>query len=328
MVVIPACRQCQQKWDLRAEYFRNSLIAMIDKGTHPVANKVLEGSVIKSLERNEKAIAALFRNTRQLPRTSPNGIITGYGLGFEIDWPRFAMIPEKLVRGLFFHKSGVPMADTHVVRVFPGNQFWDDEGFQNLLAAMESGSGCGDDVFTVRCTRDRNDPFCAAWLLVFYRQFGVFAWTSAKRSQAAPSINDHYSLLIVHSLHLTAGSDVPGSLSVATQVTALHRGPTGVVNVDCLEPVADDSAAADGQCDALLDFNASELVGEDFAAFDRSLALFLNMHSAAFLAIMDLAIADYQVAAFSDLYARERVGENVAPLDCPFTLLGDLHSGS
>jgi hypothetical protein len=177
VVVVPACRECQQKWDLQAEYFRNTLIAMIDKGTHPVANKVLEGPVIKSLERNEKAIAALFRNPRVVPRKSPGGIITSFGLGFEIDQPRFAMLPEKIVRGLFFHKSGIPLAVSHVVRVLPGNEFWTDEGFQNLLAAMEPGAGCGDDVFTVRCTRDRNDPFCSAWLLVFYQHLGIFAWT-------------------------------------------------------------------------------------------------------------------------------------------------------
>jgi hypothetical protein len=150
---------------------------MIDKGAHPVANQVLEGPVVRSLERNPKAVAAFFRNPRRLPRVSPNGLFTGYGLGFDVDWGRFATIPEKIVRGLFFYKSRVPLAATHAVKVFPGNEFWSDNGFQNLLASMSKGAGFGDDVFRVRCTKDANDPNCTAWLLGFYAQAAFFAWT-------------------------------------------------------------------------------------------------------------------------------------------------------
>lgn len=189
-VVVPACRECQQKWDLQAEYFRNSLIAMIDKGAHPVANRVLEGPMIKSLERNEKAIAALFRNPQVLPRKSPAGIITGYGLGFQIDWKRFFKVPEKIVRGLFFQKLRVSLPKTHAVRVFPGNQFWADEGFQNLMATMEPSAGCGDDVFQVRCTRDTNDSNCTAWLLTFYQQLAFFVWTEPVETRSIAEIGD------------------------------------------------------------------------------------------------------------------------------------------
>ena len=112
-----------------------------------------------------------------LPRASSGGLFTGYDLAFQLDWERFATVPEKIVRGLFYHKSRVPLSDQHAVRVFPGNGFWADQGFQNLLATMDASAGFGNDVFHVRCTRDVNDPHCTAWLLVFFQQLAFFAWT-------------------------------------------------------------------------------------------------------------------------------------------------------
>lgn len=150
---------------------------MIDKGSHEVANRVLEGPVIRSLERSRKAVAAFFRNPRVLPQMSPGGLFTGFGLSFLLDWQRFATVPEKIVRGLFYYKSQVPLSDQHSVQVFPGNEFWADQGFRNLLATMDAIAGCGDDVFQVRCTRDVTDPHCTAWLLIFYRQLAFFVWT-------------------------------------------------------------------------------------------------------------------------------------------------------
>ncbi len=182
-IVVPACPDCHKKWDLQAEYFRNTLIAMIDKGIHPIANQVLEGPVIRSLQRNPKTVAAFFRNPRVLPRMSQGGLFTGHGLAFEIDCNRFGMIIEKIIRGLFYHKSQVPLSEKHIVQIFPDNGFWANQGFQNLLIEMEDTAGCGDDVFQVRCIRDTNDPNCTAWLLLFYQQMGFFAWTEPTESR-------------------------------------------------------------------------------------------------------------------------------------------------
>jgi len=150
---------------------------MIDKGAHSVADRVLDGPVVRSLERNPKTVAAFFRNLRLLPRMSPGGLFRGYGAAFQLDLDRFAKIPEKIVRGLFYHKSQVPLSKEHAVRVFPGNEFLADQGFQNVLETMDASAGFGDDLFQVRCTRDASDAHCTAWLLQFYQQLIFFAWT-------------------------------------------------------------------------------------------------------------------------------------------------------
>lgn len=177
VATVPACLDCQQRWDRQADYFRNSIIAMIDSGSHPVANQVLEGTLIRSLRRNPKAVAAFFRNPRMLPRITSGGLFTGYGLAFQLDMDRFVTVPEKIVRGLFYYKWQMPLSERHFVEVFPGNEFWSDEGFQNLLANMSPSAGFGDDVFQVRYTQDEHDLHCTAWLLLFYQTLGFFAWT-------------------------------------------------------------------------------------------------------------------------------------------------------
>lgn len=176
-VTVPACIPCQARWDMQAGYFRNTIIAMIDKGAHKVANVVLEGPVVRSLERDPKAVAAFFRKPRMLPKTTPSGLFAGYHLSFQIDWNRFATVPEKIVRGLFYFKSQVPLDERYTVRVFQGNGFWSVPGFPELLSQMENSAGFGDDVFQVRSVRYDKDHNYTAWLLQFYQQIAFFAWT-------------------------------------------------------------------------------------------------------------------------------------------------------
>lgn len=181
VITVPACG-CHKPWDDQVEYFRNVLTIMIDRGSHPVANRLLEGPVTRSLERNPRSAWALTRNMRLAPRML-GAILSGYSWGFDVDVPRFQAVPNKIVRGLFFHKSGTPLAGSHDVEVFRGNGFWQDEGFQNVLSTMEPAAGCGDNVFLCRATRDSADPNCTAWLLQFYGQIAIFAWTKLANAQ-------------------------------------------------------------------------------------------------------------------------------------------------
>lgn len=176
-VIVPACTCCQLAYDSEAEYFRNCLVALMDRGSHPVAERLLTGPVIRSLERSQRAIADFFRGLHVAPRTTPSGLIVGAGTAFQIDLNRLHRVPEKIVRGIYYFKSGTRLPADHVVRVFPGNEFWQDTGCQNLIASMCPGEHQGDDVFYCRYVRDNSGQDMTAWLLVFYQQIGFFAWT-------------------------------------------------------------------------------------------------------------------------------------------------------
>jgi hypothetical protein len=176
-VVVPACRNCQDLYDREVTYFRNCLISMIDMDAHPMAGKLLRGPVVRSIERLSGVMHDFFRNIRRMERKTDAGIIVGTGWAFDIDMTRFNRIVEKIVRGLFYFKSGVPLPKTHNVVIFHGNGFWKLPDFQSLLENMEPFAGLGDDVFMCRAQRDADDACSTAWLFIFFQKIRIFAWT-------------------------------------------------------------------------------------------------------------------------------------------------------
>jgi hypothetical protein len=179
-VVVPACRNCIDSpdwYDREATYFRNCLVSMIDMDAHPMAGKLLRGPVVRSIERRPGVMRDCFHNFRRMERKTDAGIIVGTGWAFDIDMTRFNRIVEKIVRGFFYFKSGIPLPKTHEVVIFPGNGFWKLPDFQSLLENMEPFAGLGDDVFMCRALRDANDTFLTAWIFMFFQNIGVFAWS-------------------------------------------------------------------------------------------------------------------------------------------------------
>jgi len=177
MVTAPCCKSCHRYWDGEVEYFRNILVAQIDRHAHRVSDHLLEGPVIRSLKRNSQAWKDFFRNARLVELRNRSGIILAYRQAFEMDMSRFSRSISKIVRGLFYKKSHRPLAPGYRVEVAHGDEFWQDEGFQHNLAIMEPWASYGDDVFMLRCARDSSDWNKTAWLLRFYCSIAVYAWT-------------------------------------------------------------------------------------------------------------------------------------------------------
>jgi hypothetical protein len=150
---------------------------MIDMDAHPMAGELLRGPVVRSIERRPGVMRDFFRNFRQVERKTDAGIIIGTEWGFDIDMTRFNRMVEKIVRGLFYFKSGIPLPKTCEVVIFTGNDFWKLPDFQTLLEKMEPFAGLGDDVFKCRAIRDTKDECLTAWLFIFFQQFGIFALT-------------------------------------------------------------------------------------------------------------------------------------------------------
>lgn len=185
MVTIPACGPCNQGYGEDEEYFRTVLVAMAGGGGHPEVERLLAGKVKRALGRSARLRREVTRGFCRPPTFAPSGLFIGRGFSFQVDLPRVQRCVEKTVRGLFFRKSQRPLDSGYSVRVFPGNGFWQDAGFQNLLTHMEGWAGVGDDVFQCRCVRDGVDQDMTAWLLVYYRTLGFFAWTEKAEAPRA-----------------------------------------------------------------------------------------------------------------------------------------------
>ncbi len=176
-VIVPACEACQLAYDSDAEYFRNCLVMVMDRNSHPVAERLLTGPVIRSLERNQRAVAEVTRGQRCTYKTTPSGLIVGEGLSFQIDLSRIHRVVEKIIRGIYYHKEKARFPANHEVRVFPGNRFWQDQGCRNLIESMSAFEHQGDHVFACRYVLDNSGHDMTAWLISFYSQVAFFAWT-------------------------------------------------------------------------------------------------------------------------------------------------------
>jgi hypothetical protein len=120
----------------------------------------------------------MFGRQFMLPHFTSADLFTGLRLGFQIDFGRIRPVIEKIVRGIYYFKDKVPLASSHEICVYHGNDFWNDDGFQTLLPQMKA-EHFGDDVFSCRSLRDPSGN--TAWLLVFYNQLAFFAWTIASQ---------------------------------------------------------------------------------------------------------------------------------------------------
>lgn len=185
-VIVPACPQCHSSRDQDVAYFRDMLVLMCDPSDHPLVESFVGGAVERSIRRNRLFQRQVVASAQSGWRTEPSGLVTGRGVRVAFDGSRFNKSIEKIVRGIFYGKSGVPLPTTHEVKVFSGNGFWTVPAFLDLLAKMEPFSGVGDDVFQCRCIRDCVDTAATAWLIVFYRSAAFFAWTQAIQPAEAP----------------------------------------------------------------------------------------------------------------------------------------------
>lgn len=174
-VIVPACEDCRLLYDKDAEYFRNRLLSMMKAGLHPVADRLKATTVKRSCQRSPSVSADVTRDLRFVPVVNDNGIVVGTGIQSEVDIPRFSRIAEKIIRGIYFHKSGKAFPATHEIRIFPPKAFAGMPGYESLVSSMTRGEHQGDDVFYCRYVRDISDPDTSVWLLIFYDELGFFA---------------------------------------------------------------------------------------------------------------------------------------------------------
>lgn len=176
-VTVPACEPCQKYWDAETTYFRNMLVVQSAPESHLAITRLASGPIRRRVGKSRPDLLDISRDAVPAWKRSKSGLYLERGVKIAIDIPRFQRTPEKIIRGLFYLRNAVPVPSDYDVRVVPGNDFWDDAGFNNLLETMHDWQNLGDDVFQLRATRDVNDPNFTAWLLAFFRSSVLFGYT-------------------------------------------------------------------------------------------------------------------------------------------------------
>jgi hypothetical protein len=178
VITVPSCPECQKEWDRDATYFRNLIVLASDPSDHPAVAELANGPIKRSVHRREgkRDYADITRNAvRGFHRFGTSMLEPSVRI--DIDSQRFDRTPEKIVRGLFFFRNGVPVPRNYEVRIFPGSGFWQAPEFQDILTVMEPWKGMGDNVFAMRATRLAHDTNITFWLMRFYNSSGILGYT-------------------------------------------------------------------------------------------------------------------------------------------------------
>jgi hypothetical protein len=186
MITVPSCAACDsgrgdggpRDLHLDEEYFRNVLCLRTDMDAHPVANLLFKGPVIRSFERSAGLAKTILGTSHMATPRAPQGIILPPQMAFNTELHRIARVIRKIVKGLFYAKGRKRLPDHCEIGVYPDLSHKD---FGTCRAMCNEGSnqwfGLGDNVFKCITARELGKPFNTIWLMVFYDNYAVFAYT-------------------------------------------------------------------------------------------------------------------------------------------------------
>jgi len=179
-IKVPACYACNNSFSRDEEYF---LVAVLSEATatSTTANRVLDrlAEDHRTGRRRRTGLAvALLEKVRPVDVHSPGGIYLGSAEGLELDTQRVNRVLEKIVRGLYFHRFGMPLApDASVyVEIKPD---LDRLRSPVMSAALSQAPSFLADVFMHRVYALPENPINTSWALGFYDAVLAIAVTGA-----------------------------------------------------------------------------------------------------------------------------------------------------
>ena len=196
MLTVPVCDPCNsgvgdgidRPMKLDEEYMRNVLTLNEAADSHPVAQHLLERTVIPSLDRSPGMKWSIVKTMQVVQPINDHGLILpGQKVSFSYDLSRVGRVLEKITKGLFFHQMRRPLAKASVLRVFaPLDQRDFDVQAKMMMAAQNIGfNEMGDRtiVFTGARNSPEKDETC--WLYTFYGSFKACVYTASAERAAS-----------------------------------------------------------------------------------------------------------------------------------------------
>ena len=181
LVTVPSCLDCNIGASRDDEYFRLT-VALRHDVDHPDATAARD-SAMRSLGRPQAGgLRAAFLNaTREIELRSPQGLYLGRTGMYDVDVDRLDRVVRRVVLGLFYKESGLPLARGYDTKAYLLSQVdpsaTDVVGrlshIVRALRAARAPSFVGRRVLSYWWQLTADDPYVSAWLLVFY---GRVSW--------------------------------------------------------------------------------------------------------------------------------------------------------
>lgn len=186
-ILIPSCFECNQGQSREDEYFRLTITSRADVADHPEV-PTLSGTVVRGLARPQARgfLEGFCQNIGLAELRSPGGLYLQDVGVMNVDLRRLDAVVARIVRGLFYHETGTPLAPTSVVSVSQesGLRAISEDARAQLVRLCgvlraQPEHKVGNDVFSYWYQRVEGHAEMSVWLLGFYQKVWFLGMTQS-----------------------------------------------------------------------------------------------------------------------------------------------------
>lgn len=174
LITVPACSTCNGEASRDDEYFR-WFVATASAET-PAADQLIQERVLPGFGQRPPLLRQIWEGAfPSVDVYSKGGVYLRSQPGFWFDRPRIQRTINRIVRGLYYHETSVPLGQTARMREFLLNPDISEEA-QQIVASLPF-RVVGGGTFIYRHMLDPQEPLASLWLMVFFETTIVLTMT-------------------------------------------------------------------------------------------------------------------------------------------------------
>ena len=170
LVTVPCCFECNKAAQKDDEYFRLMVSMRDNVAQHPQAQRILP-AVIRSLHKPEKdrLMRKVLQSIEPTPFYTWGDLYAGTFPAYDVALERLSMVAARITKGLFYHKTGRLLPETHAVIAVTepfANAVDPDDLARRAEVVLSTIPTCiGDGVFSYRVHFVEGQPNNSQWFL-------------------------------------------------------------------------------------------------------------------------------------------------------------------
>ena len=182
VVVVPACRACNEDKSQDDSYLRDILVMDYQGSENPVAREIFQTKVMRSAKRNRSdAVRTAMRQARSISLFSPSGLYLGRLPSFDLDEGRINRIFSYIIRGLYYKTVRERLPNDCSIGVRRVNAKDANDVFHIIKGLGGNGPyDLGKGIFTCAFMYATEEPVISFWLLWFYQKVFFIADTAPR----------------------------------------------------------------------------------------------------------------------------------------------------
>jgi hypothetical protein len=186
MIIVPACRQCNEELAVHQDYLRDWLVVDYHTHDHPAAQEVFHGPFLRAVTRNQSSMREVVEYAQPAKVLPDLGAQEDPWYSIPVQNERLHYLCHMMTRGLYYWLKGERFPDS----AWEQHYFLDEDGANKVWALMERFRAIGPaevgrgKVCHIGYVYTEEEPI-TWWLVVFYMARFV-AFTTGPRTRPKP----------------------------------------------------------------------------------------------------------------------------------------------